>query len=446
MLHWHLLISSTLRLVDLVDSSHEPGGNPLFNREVRKGRDDSLWIELGILLLEFLREQSAAASHDYVSIVPLLEQLTETHPDVKEEDVQYICSVLSTPCLANLPEFSPDGSIRTLQTKQTNLIEQLGHGKRMFRLTAAGTMAISLATGVSELLYADEDAAKILKALKYQDYLKVGEVCSEIRSRLVESCHEIRRALSRPGYDEIRDHFVEHCDAYQKIMQNVQETIRLSRSHLSSPDTEDAIEAWGEKNPQYNLNIFYLRQLIAGLNETLEVLGRTFAQFIEEVSDQNTNKVGMVDFSKLSLMMIDTPPSTKEVFGIWNLFGPCASTFAYVCPKDFKGCLKPRLQEKSQVRQTFDHQEASQNQVLPSILSRLLEKHRDDILAELQKEGVFSLQTAFQEGFFVAHDDDQARFAVDLIGVYVVPDHFGIGEARLGVGVRKDRRFDKNYD
>ena len=364
MLHWHLLIASTLRLVDLVDSAHEPGGNPLFNRETRKGRDDSLWIELGILVLEFLREQSAAASHDYVSILPFLEQVEETYPEVKEEDIQYVCSVLSTPCLANLPEFSPDGSIRNMPTKQTNLIEQLGHGKRMYRLSAAGQMAISLATGASELLYAEEDAAKILKALQYHDYPKVSELCTEVRSRLVESCHDIRRALSRPGYDETRDHFIEHRENYQKIIQNVQESIRVSRSYLNSQDAEEAVEAWGEKNPQHQLSVAYLRQLVRTKSVSFSL-----DEFIEEISGQHITKIGMVDFSKMSATMLNSPPSTTDILGIWNVLGPCSSTFAYAIPDDFKGCLRTIVQEKSQVRQTFEYGEANKPQKLPSALS-----------------------------------------------------------------------------
>lgn len=437
MLHWLPFIASTLRLVDLVDSSHEPGGSPLFNREIRKGRDDSLWIELGILLLEFLRQQSAAASHDYVSILPFVEDVSKVYPDIKEEDIQYVCSVLSTPCLANLPEFLPDGSCRRIQTKQTNLIEKLGHGKRMFRLAAAGQMAISLATGASDLLYAEEDAAKILKALQYHDYLKVHELCTEIRGRLVESCHDIRRALSRPGYDEVRDHFIEHRDSYQKIIKNVQETIRSSRSYLNSPEAEDAVEAWGARNPHHSLSVGYLRQLVVGLNETLEVLGRTFAEFIEEISDQKAVSIGLVDFSKVSTAMIHSPPSTKDILGIWRVLGPCSSTFAYAIPDDFRGCLRNAIQEKSKVRQVFEQGEAVKPQAVPAFLSLLLEKHGAEIVAEIKK-GPFSLQQAFSKGYFLSHEDEQAVFGVDIVGVYVAPERLGLGEATLGVGFRKD--------
>lgn len=437
MLHWLPFIASTLRLVDLVDSSHEPGGSPLFNREIRKGRDDSLWIELGILLLEFLRQQSAAASHDYVSILPFVEDVRKAYPGIKEEDIQYVCSVLSTPCLANLPEFIPDGSCRRVQTKQTNLIEKLGHGKRMFRLAAAGQMAISLATGASDLLYAEEDAAKILKALQYHDYLKFNELCTEIRSRLVESCHDIRRALSRPGYDEVREHFIEHRGSYQEIIKNVQETVRNSRAYLNLPETEDAVEAWGARNPQHSLSVGYLRQSIVGLNETLEVLGRTFAEFIEEISDQNTTSIGLVDFAKVSAAMIHSPPTTKDILGIWRMLGSCSSTFAYAAPEDFRGCLRAVVQEKSEVRQVFVQGDAAKPQEVPAFLSLLLEKYGAEIVAELQK-GPLSLQQAFSNGYFLSCEDNSATFGVDIVGVYVAPERLGLGDATLGVGIRKD--------
>ena len=208
MIHWPTFIASSLRLVDLLDSTHEPGKVPVFNREERKGRDDALWIELGILLLEYLREESDKNSHDFVSILPFVEMAKNRFPVLQEDDVLYVCSVLATPCLVHLPDFMPNGETKLTPTKDTNLIEQLSHGKRLYRLTPAGRIALSLASGVTDLLYVEEDASKVFKALQYGDYLKVVDLCSEIRSRLVESCHDIHRALSRPGYDEIREHLI----------------------------------------------------------------------------------------------------------------------------------------------------------------------------------------------------------------------------------------------
>jgi hypothetical protein len=441
MLYWSQYIAASLRLIDLVDSTHDPGAAPVFNREQRKGREDSLWIEIGILLLEYLREQSAAASHDFVSIVPFVEDVQERYPNITEKDIQYVCAVLSTPCLVSLPEFLPDGTRRNVQTKQTNLIEQLGHGKRSFRLATTGQLAISLATNASDLLYAEEDAAKILKALQYHDFVKFGELCNEIRSRLIESCHEIRRALSRPGYDEIREHFMDHRDNYQQIIKNVQETVRSARNYLNSPMLEETVASWQVTNPDHPLSVAYLRYQVGSLNETLEILGRTFAEFIQELATQTTSNIGLVDFAKLSRQFVREPISTQETMGIWKLLGPCSSTFVCADPDIFKGCLRAAVAEKSEVRQVFDQSESQALQELPSALARLLDKYGDQIIERL-KQGPLPLKEAMELGYFLASEDDEATFGIDIVGVYMTPERLGLGDTRLAVGIRHGSVFE----
>jgi hypothetical protein len=441
MLYWSQYIAASLRLIDLVDSTHDPGAAPIFNREERKGREDSLWIEIGILLLEYLREQSAAASHDFVSIAPFVEDVQECYPNITEKDIQYVCAVLSTPCLVSLPEFLPDGTRRNVPTKQTNLIEQLGHGKRSFRLASTGQLAISLATNASDLLYAEEDAAKILKALQYHDFVKFGELCNEIRSRLIESCHEIRRALSRPGYDEIRSHFMDHRENYQQIIKNVQETVRSARNYLNAPTLEEIVASWQASNPEHPLSVAFLRYQVSSLNETLEVLGRTFAKFIEELASQTTSNIGLIDFAKLSRRLVQDPISARETLGIWKLLGPCASTFVCADTDIFRGCLRSTVAEKSEVRQVFDQSDSHALQELPSALGRLLERYGEPIVEQL-RQGPLPLKKAMELGFFLASEDEEATFGIDILGVYMTPERLGLGDTRLGVGVRHGGGFE----
>ena len=435
--HWIPLITSSLRLVDLVDSAHELGAPPSFSRETRRGRTDGLWINIGVLLLEYLAQQSMSSSHDYVSIADFCTEILQDYPSLCEDDVYYVCAVLATPCEASLPD--PDSG-RNIQTKETNLIEQLRHGKKRFRLTASGRLAISLATNITDLLYANEDAAKIVKALQYGDYTKALEACHEMRSQIVGHCHNIRRAITQPGYDDTKKQFFEQQEMYMEVIKNVQSTVRKAKMCLSTdPEIEDRLEAWGANHPDRFITISHLSNALTGLIKTLHSLGDIFAEFIQEAIERSSSKIGLVDFAKQSTRLLLHPPKTEQIQNLWRSLGPCASLFAYASPSDFRGCLRKSIQEKSESRLTFSTEGTEAVRAMPSQIVRLLEQHGAAIFKEIKK-GPLSLQKAFQKGWFLQEQGSQL-FGADIVGVYALPkhlvDHLRMGETVLGVGIRE---------
>ncbi|PJF37777.1 MAG: hypothetical protein CUN55_20350, partial [Phototrophicales bacterium] len=91
-------LSASLRLVDLIDSRHEKGGQFTgYSTEERPGSSKGYWLDIAIHLLQFLREREATLGSGFVHLDEFKEFIKERHPDITDNDVRYVASVLSCP-------------------------------------------------------------------------------------------------------------------------------------------------------------------------------------------------------------------------------------------------------------------------------------------------------------------------------------------------------------
>ena len=422
MSNWKNYVAACLRVADLVESRREPGTAPSFNKTA-EGRSDALWLTIGIYILEFLSERAEDVGSEYVSILPAVEALLRQYPTLSDDDIQFVCKLLSCETVF----YFSDGE-KVFPVGRTALIEQL-RSSRQYRLTATGRMTCDVARQPSGLLYADDDARKILRAMDIGDYGRVLRFCREIRSRLVQFAHELKRAAERPGGSVLLEEFVQHREVFEQVVTNTQETISVGLTRLRSEEIADQIDAWAEDQDE-PITAMQMRRVLKDLAGTLEGLVRIFADLVQTLISTNRQQSRLFDFKAFSHALIYTPPTEKRIANFLRGIGPCQGNFLYAVPQDLEGSVSSRIVESSSIRQVFtDGQEVVD---APQWVTDLFEHHRSDIMAELNSTGHISLKIGIERGWFKV---DEIEMLSSLTGLFHCPDSLGLKDRTLSLGL-----------
>jgi hypothetical protein len=428
MVGWKNYIASCLRISDLVESRREPGTAPIFNKTA-VGRSDALWLSLGINILEYLNDKAAEVGSEFTSIGPIIEVLLRQYPAINDDDILFVCRVLSTETVFHCP----DGE-KIVPVGKTALIEQLSTS-RQYRLAATGRMVADMANRSSDLVYTDDDARKILKAMDIGDFGRAMRLCRDIRIQLVRFAHDLRRAQERPGGSLLLEEFARHREVFERVVANTQETVSVGLARLRTDEVADQVDAWGEDNDD-SLTAPQVRRALKDLAGILERLVRIFAQMVQTLADANRQGGKILDFRALSHMLVHHPPSEKRLHNFIHSIGPCKTTFAYIVPQDMEGCIQLRLAEESAVRLEFD--DGREIADTPQWVADLIGHHRAEIVAELGSKGHVSLQTGIARGWFRIEDIEMLS---SLTGLFRCPEDLGMGDRVLAVGFGPEFRM-----
>jgi len=165
-----LWLLGAFRLVDLHDSSRTPGSTTQNIPLARPGNEQKgLWLDIGLQLLNYLVEKDLEQPGNYASIRPFIEDLTQRHSALCEEDILFVVRQLSRPTEVWMRpgERDEDGS-NAFSTKQTTLIDRTRTGE-LVRLTPRGQQAMQIAQAAREWIYTGNISESILKAIKWGD-------------------------------------------------------------------------------------------------------------------------------------------------------------------------------------------------------------------------------------------------------------------------------------
>ena len=419
---WKYYVATCLRIADLVESRREPGSVPVFNKTAQ-GRNDALWLSVGIYLLEYLSEKAEDIGADYVSIMPAAEALLRQYPILNDEDIQFVCKLLSCETVFHYS----DGE-KIIQVGKTALIEQLS-SSRHYRLTQTGRLVTDMASKSSEVVYSDDDARKILKAIDLGDFGRAMKLCKEIRKQLVIFSHDLRRAQERPGGSDFLEEFARHRELFEKVVTNAHETVILGLNRLKEPGMAERVDDWGEGNDE-NLTAPQIRKALKDLAAILERLARSFAQVIYEFADSSRQKGLILDFRSLSQTLVFSPPTETKLNNLLRTIGPCRNMFTYMIPHDLRGCIRTFDTEKNVTAQEFtDGVEVVEP---PRWFADLLKHHREAILSELGDHGFVTLKTGIEKGWF---RHDEIEMLSSLTGIYRCPESFNLPHYRISVGI-----------
>jgi len=423
---WIPLIAATARLIDLHDSTRVPGESAnQFNlyREVRSGHPDGFWLDVGLMVIEYLNAREGEVMGGFVSGAELSEALRTPIGRLTVEDVRFALSALTTPAELWFVERSETASRPLKSTKETNLVER-SRTADAYRLAPAGRASVALAANVRDIAYIAGSAKNLLTAIKARDFWKITELSSAIIDVLRTFRLEIESRRESARQDEIRAFFLDRSEIIREQIAEAAQILLQANDALSQQSTREEFQVWadameraGKPSFGHGYAIESLRQVAT---QTLKLL-ESFTQLVEESMAPRAEAFRSVSFIELSAALATRPYRESLYMTLISVFGPIGYKPANPCPFDFLGIFDPTELANIQ-REDFD---TNGSEIRDMRAIRFIAEHGEAIIAELLK-GPLSLHDALQRGW-IDIDVDSIQDVGALLGTYCDPTLLGPG-------------------
>lgn len=429
---WLPYLTTAFRLVDLHDSARTVGAAFVPPSEERPGNANGLWLDIGLLLLEHIHAQDIEASGSWVLLGDFLSEIRARHPQLAEQDVQSVITMLSTPCtITAIRADSSNNRPVSYATKETALLERPAYKVAdRCRLTSTGRRAIALARAGESWLYAHHDAEKIITAIKWGDFEQLPRFCALVAQSVRSFAHEITRTLEQPGSDVILDSFLERQDNYLEAIRIVQSTVEGASELLLTGEVIDALERWLSTHSDTELSLHSLQRTLVRLMQSVERLGRHFSDFIARVTSQNRETIGSVRFDRAIIHFALKPPQPETLNTCVLSLGPWRCNAVSVGPEDLIGSLLGDSGEAELPAMSFPDEIQDE---LPNSMQRFLSAYGNEILTALHA-GPISLQEAIEKGWL---ELDGESVLSQLVGVYSAPSWLANKPLQIAVSFRR---------
>ena len=434
---WIPLISATLRLGDMHDSSQDPASATKYNlhHEQRCGRSDGLWLDVAIGALEYLRLQEEYATGGFVPGTKLRESLVERVPGMTEGGVMFVLSALSTPAEIWYVEPMADGSRPLKSSKNTNLVER-SRTADAYRLTSVGKLATALASSVKDIAYIAGSAKNMLTAIKLGEFGKIPELSMAMSDTLRGFRLDVEAKRESNRGDEILEFFKEKGSVIHEQIREAVAILREADDFLGLVSTRGMFKAWEAGMDQQGRPTFGMgyaaEQIRKVADQTLRLLD-SFMGLIQVSSTQDDAGFRPISFIQLSRRLSGIPPSDDVYRMLLASYGPTRIFKAYPCPFDFRGVVEP---ERQDMPSEIDKDEEG----VPAGASNgvgFVEKHKEEILASL-RGGPLSITDALKKGWIV-FDPDGLKDVEQLVGTYCDPVALD-RDARIAICLKEDER------
>lgn len=421
---WIPLIASTARLIDLHDSNRAAGRAASqydLYREARAGNHDGLWLDVGLTVIEYLRERENEVVGGFISGAEIREVLQRRITELTEEDVKFVLSALTTPAEIWFVERMDNGSRPINSTKETNLVER-SRTADAYRLATAGRTASGLAANVRDIAYIAGSAKNLLTAIKARDFWKIIELSAAIIDVLRTFRLEIESRKEGGRRTDAQEFFKERGEVIKEQIQEAAGILVEASEFLSLQSTREDFLAWviaadraGKPSFGHGYAIEHLRR-VAG--QTLKLL-ESFTQLVDESLVVSSDAFQPISFIDLSAALASMSFQDGLYSALIRSFGPTLLRQPMPCPFDFFGIIEPR-------QVTDSRQEDEDSEGIEDIGVRAVSfvaEHGAAILAELQK-GALSLTEAMKREW-IQLDMNGISDLSALIGTYCDPSMLG---------------------
>ena len=429
---WIPLIASTVRLIDLHDSSRKAGDSASqFNlyRETRPGNSDGLWLDVGLTIIEYLRERESEVAGGFVSGAEIQNALIGRIAGLTSEDVGFVLSALTVPAEIWFIERLDIESRPINSTKETNLVER-SRTADAYRLSSAGRTSAGLAANVRDIAYIAGSAKNLLTAIKAQDFWKITELSSSIIDVLRTFRLEIESRRESGRRNDVQDFFIKRGEVIREQIEEASQIMLEANEFLSLASTRDEFLTWaasmdrlGKPSFGHGYAIDHLRR-VAG--QTLKLL-ESFTQLVEESITLDSEPFQPISFIDFSAALASKPFQDNLYMALIRSFGPTQYKQPMPCPFDFFGIIEP--ERTADIREEDTDNEGVEDTGVRAI--DFVAEHSAAIIAELRK-GPFSLNDALHRGWIQLNAAGSSDLSA-LLGTYCDPSMLGTD---LNISVR----------
>lgn len=404
------LLSATIRLSDTYDLGRTPGlGNTQVSIEEKRKNTNGLWFHLATTLIQYLHKKDLAEPMAYHSIEPLVSELIGDLDVFDLDDVRFLVNFLAKE--SSLKFY--DSEVTELKAT-TPLIDKKTYGYGC-RLSPNGFNTISLALTAEELLYGDQIALQIKKALELGDFDNYLIYAERLINTINSQTLEVATLLEQAGQDQLRRRYHNTSKDYLDTLDAIQETSSEIRFLLSAQKLESKMSEFLLINPDKDFYEHLLHIKIDQIQNALVSFRKNLAQLVSAFYKFRDNPIPTTDFHQMSVdILTDAIPDnsiepTLSIYGAWG-----ASGYNSLPTLDiFEKLPVPQKRVTKVVR--FD----PHNTVLHrSKIEVYVERHISEIMGAISKNGYFSLADALnKKEIFIENIDD----ITSLIGVCLCP-------------------------
>ena len=399
---WIVLLSATLRLVDLHDSSREKC--PEYTRvsqESRTGHSDGYWLEIACQLLEYLLEEDHQTNGQFIPQSRCLNHLRVMIPELSTNDLNYVVNMLSTPSELFFSR-TAEKIRQTASTKQTALVEKqskIGH----VRLSQAGRQSVTLAHQVDDILYSEHDAAKIMSAIARSDFDRIPPLCDAILLSIRGLTREIRRIRENPALEGKLNSFRDNRKHYQSAVRNIQVTVFDCQKQFLRQDVRQRFDHWAQQQDgQWDWQV--LNRPLIRILSALENLNRRLSDLLRDIAEGRIQSMGIVDFNKAALNLAWQSPDIELLSSVFQQIAPVDIAVSLPAPTDYQNLLDNQRADNSGTSLIYDDGGDDMPESLK--LKRFLRHHGQQMRERLQ-QGPLSLSEAIANGWHQFVDSAQ---------------------------------------
>lgn len=437
-MEWIELLATTVRLVDVHDSRHDPGVLAPLVSEDRAGRNDALWLDIATQLLEYLNYQDQEVSDGWVPLGDFVSDMQARHPavEISKEDVYWVVNMLATPTRLTAASIDEMGvASGSWITKATALVERPRHKVAdRCRLTIAGRRTLQVGKYASDWIFAPHDAAKLVTAIEYNNFSALIEQTTSLKQNIRGFSHELTSLLERLESESLREAFLERQESYLEAINGVSaatsQALELFRTTEKQQRYADWMDKAGDNAPLPQVVI----SALTSIGQAVIQLRKRLHDLVPALQSERRHVVGAVNFDKAALSLVFNPPGNDALLNTFNLLGPWFLASGFPQPDALIGHLYFDKGEESTSTLTF-HESLPAIGKLPSLLDRFLATHGAKLAEWLKQGKSISLAEAIVQGLLQVDDDVMLG---QLVGVYSFPEWLGEGIGALRVTLVTD--------
>jgi len=408
------LLAVTTRLLDLHDSDREPGGYTAFVKEDRQGTGNGLYLDIAVSVIECLRAYDAESNQDSIPQWKIVEHVQEDLGS-NENDIMFVLNVLRRPTeLHYIDRSNPIAPVLNSEKLRTALIEKTAYLDE-YRLSPSGRLLISMSAMAKDAAYLRGDAYNLLHAIEGCDFGKVITFANEISSQLKNEILEIRGAIEKTGRSERVSKYIERFEQYDKVIRETIDIVKKAEYQLNSIETQDAFQAWLEKNAKDDLAFEALVQAVMRIRRTLTDFNRLVSELVSGILKHSRNAAPTINFLDIAASFVSSPMAERTQDFLLRQWGPVNLVTAFFSHDDGRNSI--HLRQASEVTRTV-FQEDQVLQISSIGKLKFFDIHGKKILEALKSRPI-TLSEAIRMGLFI--NDDELLIG-DLVGVFVAPD------------------------
>lgn len=411
---WISLLKSTIRLGHVYELGRTPGSESTsVGEELRLKNATGLFYMATCRLLEYLQKRDMETPMGFHSITPFHNELINEFPEFSLSDIKFLVNYLSTEIELKFPDES-----RAVKA-ETPLLEKTHAGYRV-RLSANGRTVVNLSYNIEEILYAEQSARKLIRAIEISDFKGFEALSEKLVHELFTKSYEIRILMETAGREHLRREYEKNHEFYNETLEKVRVTIQELHDILRDEKTIQKIEAFMEENQTDSYLVYSLNAKLGRINEALLGFQTNLSELLKSLLLHTEAFVSSVDFMGLAKKIVQRGIVDRKIASILDLNGIWQPTNAVANPTDIYKPIDLPSKSDSNLSLTFDMQEG---EVVVTRLTRFLNENREMILERLEREKQIPLSEIMQDDLFQVDDLEELTA---LVGLFINPQPLDI--------------------